>query len=394
MCHPRPDQKGPWISRKCAVFIVFGLAIWSFYVVVGRVCTPMIREVSSSGIGRSPGAGTLAAFVVLWLMFIWTYLRIITTPPGFAKDRVNRSPPPDPADYPPPRSTSPVPVADNNNAPDPSTLAPTFNLASQTIHRWTSHNGSADTTRPSAPMVQMPPKGVKDWRQVPRPLPYVEYVPKWCSYCEIVKPSRTHHCRHCGTCVQQYDHHCVWVGQCVGWANHKFFVIFNFWTGCYCLFTMLLLIITASKTSGIDGQTVALVVVSGLFGLFTITMFITHVMLITSGRTTVESYASRDQLERENSLLQKEYGYLWHNLEKRKVRKRWKEEWGGTAVDERWKFGGKMDMWREEMGPGPLGWIFPIGKPLGDGQHYKSNPRFGPHGEWLLKKDWPLGVSV
>lgn len=50
-----------------------------------------------------------------------------------------------------------------------------------------------------------PKKGVKDWREVQRPVPRVEYVPRWCRFCEIVKPDRTHHCRHCGTCVMQFD---------------------------------------------------------------------------------------------------------------------------------------------------------------------------------------------
>jgi palmitoyltransferase len=33
--------------------------------------------------------------------------------------------------------------------------------------------------------------------------------------------------------------------------------------------------------------------------------------------------------------------------------------------------------------------LVPIGRPKGDGIKYKSNPRFGPNGEWLQKKDWP-----
>lgn len=33
--------------------------------------------------------------------------------------------------------------------------------------------------------------------------------------------------------------------------------------------------------------------------------------------------------------------------------------------------------------------VVPIGSPQGDGLHFKSNPKFGQHGEWLKKKDWP-----
>ena len=96
---------------------------------------------------------------------------------------------------------------------------------------------------------------------------------------------------------------------------------------------------------------------SALFGIFTLAMFPSHVHLIVSGRTTVESYRGRDQVEQEDRVLQMEYGYLWHNQEKRKVRKKWKDEWGGTNVDERWKWGSAGEMWKEEMGDSWIGWI-------------------------------------
>lgn len=31
----------------------------------------------------------------------------------------------------------------------------------------------------------------------------------------------------------------------------------------------------------------------------------------------------------------------------------------------------------------------PVGRPLGDGVHFPSNPRFGSNGEWLRKEHWP-----
>jgi palmitoyltransferase len=96
---------------------------------------------------------------------------------------------------------------------------------------------------------------------------------------------------------------------------------------------------------------------SALFGIFTLAMFPSHVHLILTGRTTVESYRGRDQVEQEDRILQMEYGYLWHNQDKRKVRKKWKEEWGGTSVDERWKWGQANELWRQEMGDSWIGWI-------------------------------------
>lgn len=62
-----------------------------------------------------------------------------------------------------------------------------------------------------------------------------------CSYCEAVRPERSHHCKQCGICVLRMDHHCPWVGNCVGFRNHKYFILtlwWNFLACCLMLFTM------------------------------------------------------------------------------------------------------------------------------------------------------------
>jgi palmitoyltransferase len=132
-------------------------------------------------------------------------------------------------------------------------------------------------------------------------------------------------------------------------------------------------------------------------------MLVTHVYLIITGKSTVESFQGQDQSERETALLQREYGYFWNNQEKRKVRLHWKTEWGDTPVDARWRWGSPRQMWEQEMGIARLGWFrrsicmlaltsVPVGRPLGNGLTFPSNPRFGPNGEWLRKVDWPQGV--
>ncbi|WWD21704.1 hypothetical protein CI109_106191 [Kwoniella shandongensis] len=223
----------------------------------------------------------------------------LDVPKGFAKDVSHPSPPAALTSQVVTQSAEPVATdyipyqAPHNNAgfdpgPDPSQLAPVANIA----------NGAINHLQSSSTTLAVPPTGkqsVRDWRQVPRPVPHVDPMPR-----------------------------------------------------------------------------------SALFGLFTALMLSTHINLIITGKTTVESFKARDQQEQEDRVLQQEYGYLWHNQEKRKVRKRWKEEYGGTAVDARWRHGSSRDMWEQEMGTSPWGWIL----------HFKSNPHFGPHGEWLMKKDW------
>jgi len=103
------------------------------------------------------------------------------------------------------------------SGPDPSTLAPVANLMSVALHQATSGQDSATTLtgRPSEDVGLMRAAGKKDhvaknnavtdWREVQRPVPRVDLGPRWCRFCQINKPDRTHHCRHCGTCVMQFD---------------------------------------------------------------------------------------------------------------------------------------------------------------------------------------------
>ena len=59
----------------------------------------------------------------------------------------------------------------------------------------------------------------------------------FCSTCRILRPPRSFHCNHCGTCIELHDHHCPWVGTCVGKRNIRYFVSFLFWTAVHGLIT-------------------------------------------------------------------------------------------------------------------------------------------------------------
>lgn len=52
----------------------------------------------------------------------------------------------------------------------------------------------------------------------------------FCKKCDGARPMRAHHCSKCGTCILRMDHHCPWMGNCIGWRNHKYFLLFCFWS--------------------------------------------------------------------------------------------------------------------------------------------------------------------
>lgn len=58
---------------------------------------------------------------------------------------------------------------------------------------------------------------------------------RFCRYCNVFKPDRSHHCSTCGQCRLRCDHHCVFVSNCISFNTYKFFLGFITYAFIGCL---------------------------------------------------------------------------------------------------------------------------------------------------------------
>ncbi|KAF8196322.1 DHHC palmitoyltransferase-domain-containing protein [Mycena galopus ATCC 62051] len=396
------------------------------YVYAGRFAVRLMH-----GGRRTEGIGLLVGWSILYAWMVWAYIKIITTPPGNACDYVAKSeqpllPPPLPtrtqeewdahdaqnghvygsrpnaralADIESGRIGGPA-YSNGVPAEPPAAHLPNGNgnanvNAPPPRGRWgrrdTGDSGFSNHSTPRSANAQRrdPPRARTS---VPLPAPH-----RFCARCRIVKPHRAHHCRVCGTCILKFDHHCPWIGQCVGARNHKFFLNFLFATACFTAYTFVSVLVWNVGWRGgvgqndVDPQEVVLMALAALFLLFTLPLGVDHTRMILGSLSTVESLAARRLKEREDAALEAEEGLGCADVRaKRRIRTSYDAEWGHPATEGNvWWAGSRRAAWEDVMGRSWVGWIFPVGAPLGDGLHYVPNPRFDPSGRWRRRSEWP-----
>ena len=120
---------------------------------------------------------------------------------------------------------------------------------------------------------------------------------RFCLKCQLVKPSRSHHCSICETCVLKMDHHCPWISNCVGHANQKLFLLFLFYGFLYCLFIVSVVFpITISFSYNMDPKldqslyfiSLVLLFVGAVFGLCFLLFFCIHSYYLFTNQTTIQ----------------------------------------------------------------------------------------------------------
>lgn len=151
---------------------------------------------------------------------------------------------------------------------------------------------------------------------IKEPLTRPSRAKRLCRRCNAYKPERAHHCSICKRCIIKMDHHCPWVNNCVGIGNHKYFLLFIFYTFCSCSYSMTLIVSRFVNCIGhieknepcLDKPThllslIGLVVESMLFGMFTCCMMldqwdvvltkVTHIDRLKGGTTLNDETDSR-----------------------------------------------------------------------------------------------------
>lgn len=199
-------------------------------------------------------------------------------------------------------------------------------------------------------------------------------------------------------CVLKYDHHCPWIGQCVGAQNQKFFFVFVVWSMLFSLFTFSTLVglnarATSRTDTTTDAQHIVVIVLSGLFAVFTSAMLMSHIVLISTNQTTVEHVAARAMKDRESETLNTLHSF-WGCVEKRRTQQAWDAEWGRIGREgNMWWLGDMRAHWEQVFGPRTWTWLLPIGANKDLGMEYPRNPRFDEDGRWMPRKEWPTELQ-
>lgn len=249
-----------WLNLDCCglvcAFFTYFLHVFGVYAVCFVLIPPWMSYADENGVRSLSFFGQLnrALFIAIAIMAVISHFKAMTTDPGAIPP--DAKPLPDPDDV--------ADVADGEQTSESQKLVPK------------------------------------------RPL-------RLCRRCKAFKPQRAHHCSVCNRCINRMDHHCPWVNNCVGIGNHKYFLLFIFYTFLSCSYAMTLVITRFATCMGTHrheahhGRHVScldkpadllrilgLLIESLLFGMFTSCMMFDQFEVIRSKLTHIDRLKGMD----------------------------------------------------------------------------------------------------
>ncbi|VEU41208.1 unnamed protein product [Pseudo-nitzschia multistriata] len=251
-----------WLNLDCCglfcASFTYMLHAYGVYATCLILIPPWMSTVDEDGVRTISAIGHLnrVAFTLVALLAVWAHFKAMTTNPGAV--------PPDA-----------IPLEEANN-PD------------------TGANGEGKGDGKNSSLM------VEDSAQPPP-----RKGRRLCRRCNSFKPKRAHHCSICKRCVVKMDHHCPWVNNCVGIGNHKYFLLFIFYTCLSCVYSLTLVLMRFFDCMGRHGHIrthhitcldrptqlmniLGLVVEAILFGLFTCCMMFDQASVVTTNLTQID----------------------------------------------------------------------------------------------------------
>jgi len=217
------SRRGGSIERAGPILLVFAIIGYEY----GAFTFIFLRHLFTINIASA--VLVLIEFHILLGLLLWSYIKCISTPPGYLPININEqfSNVEEIKDQAKKYTQSRRPqIRPLNPEKQDANYVSRSNGLNNGYSKIDSHlTSEVQSSNPSIDIEAPTIHNTNNPNIKPDIIAHIQQI-SYCFKCDKIKVPRAHHCRQCNTCVLRMDHHCPWVGSCVGLYNHKFFILF------------------------------------------------------------------------------------------------------------------------------------------------------------------------